>query len=65
MIKIDLFGALRQGFNNIYQRDGFYRQTGIVLAGLVPETGIQYTLFDDPAKIEKMARVYSAVDELS
>ncbi len=62
---IDLFVALRQGFNNIYQRDGFYRQTGIVLAGLVPEAGIQYTLFDDPAKIEKMARVYNAVDELS
>ena len=62
---IDLFGALRQGFNNIYQRDGFYRQTGIVLAGLVSEAEVQYTLFDDPAKIEKMARVYSAVDELS
>ena len=62
---VALFGALRQGFNHIYHKDGFYRQTGIVLAGLVAETGIQYTLFDDPAIIEKMARVYSAVDELS
>ncbi len=62
---IDLFGPLRQGFNHIYQRNGFYRQTGVVLAGLVPETGIQYTLFDDTAKIEKMARVYNAVDKLS
>jgi len=62
---IDLYGPLREGFNHIYQRTGFYRQTGVVLAGLVPETGIQYTLFDDTTKIEKMARVYNAVDKLS
>ncbi len=62
---VDLFGPLREGFNHIYQLNGFYRQTGIVLAGLVSEAGIQYTLFDDPARIEKMARIYNAVDELS
>jgi DNA polymerase-4/DNA polymerase V len=61
----DLLGPLREGFNNIYQRNALYRQTGIVLAGLVSENGIQYTLFDDPARIEKMARVYNTVDELS
>lgn len=61
----DLFGPLREGFDHIYQRNYFYRQTGIVLAGLVSEAGLQYTLFDDPARIEKMARIYSAVDEVS
>jgi len=61
----DLFGPLKKGFNHIYQRNSFYRQTGIVLVGLVSEAGIQYTLFDDPARIEKMARIYSTVDELS
>jgi hypothetical protein len=61
----DLFGPLRDGFNHIYQQTCFYRQTGIVLAGLVSEAGIQYTLFDDPGRIEKMARIYNAVDELS
>jgi len=61
----DLFGLLREGFKRIYRHDTFYRQTGIVLAGLVPETGLQYTLFDDPARIEKMSRIYHAVDELS
>jgi DNA polymerase-4/DNA polymerase V len=61
----DLFGPLRQGFDHIYRRKQFYRQTGIVLAGLGSDTVIQYTLFDDPARIEKMARIYSAVDELS
>ena len=61
----DLLGPLREGFNHVYQGNAFYRQTGIVLAGLVSEKGIQYTLFDDPARIEKMAKVYNAVDELS
>lgn len=62
---VDLFGPLRQGFEHVYQQHSYYRQTGVVLAGLVPESGVQYTLFDDPAKIEKMGRIYSAVDELS
>jgi DNA polymerase-4 len=61
----DLLRPLREGFNNIYQRNALYRQTGVVLAGLVSEKGIQYTLFDDPARIEKMARIYNTVDELS
>ncbi len=61
----DLLGALREGFKRIYQRNASYRQTGIVLSGLVSEKGIQYTLFDEPSKIEKMSRVYNTVDELS
>jgi len=61
----ELFGALREGFRTLYRFDALYRQTGVVLAGLVPEEGIQHSLFDDVAKIEKMARVYRAVDILS
>jgi DNA polymerase IV len=61
----DLFGPLRQGFNHMYQPGGFYRQTGVVLAGLVSDTGIQYSLFDDPIRMERMSRMYRAVDQLS
>ncbi len=61
----DLFGPLREGFHHIYQPGVLYRQTGVVLAGLVPEASVQYTLFDDPGRIEKMGRVYQAVDRLS
>lgn len=62
---MDLFGPLREGFDRIYQPGGFYRQTGVVLSGLMEHTGVQYTLFDDATKIEKMASVYSTVDKLS
>jgi DNA polymerase-4 len=62
---VELFGPLRRGFEQVYRPRTLYRQTGVVLAGLVSEAGTQYTLFDDAAKIEKMAKIYECVDELS
>jgi len=61
----ELFKALTEGFHELLRPAARYRQTGVVLAGLVPATDIQYTLFDDIARIEKMARIYQAVDLLS
>ncbi len=61
----ELYSSLREGFRALYRSNALYRQTGVVLAGLVPEEGIQHSLFDDMAKIEKMTRVYEAVDTLS
>ncbi len=60
-----LFSLLKEGFNAIYQPLTLYRQTGVVLARLIQEDKIQYGLFDDTAKIEKMSRIYGAVDALS
>jgi DNA polymerase-4 len=62
---VELFGPLRQVFRHVYQPLVLYRQTGVVLASLIAESGVQYTLFDDTAKIEKMARVYDTVDRIS
>jgi len=56
---------LREGFRHLYRKGKLYRSTGVVLASLVPDSNIQYSLFDDVAKIEKTARIYSALDELS
>ena len=61
----NLFNALREGFNYVYNSSELYRQTGVVLAGLVSENNIQHTLFDDIVKIEKLEKMYGAVDELS
>ena len=60
-----LFNLLREGFDHIFRSNTLYRQTGVVLAGLIAETSVQYTLFDDTAQIEKMSKVYDAVDILS
>jgi hypothetical protein len=62
---VELFGVLRQGFEKVFESQALYRQTGVVLGGLVAEAGVQYTLFDDTTKIAKMARIYECVDELS
>jgi DNA polymerase-4/DNA polymerase V len=61
----ELFEPLREGFNHIFETYIPYRLTGVVLAGLMPENRAQYSLFDDPAKIEKMAKIYHGVDELA
>ncbi len=61
----DLSGPLREGFRYVFRRGVPYRQTGVVLGGLVPEGSLQFTLFDDTRRIEKMTRVYEAVDRLS
>jgi DNA polymerase-4 len=61
----ELFGPLREGFRHLYRQQTPYRLTGVVLAGLGPESGVQHSLFDDLARIEKMTRVYGALDELS
>ncbi len=61
----ELFELLRAGFRRLYQPKTSYRQTGAVLGGLVAESGVQYSLFDDTTKIEKMARIYASIDEIS
>jgi DNA polymerase-4/DNA polymerase V len=62
---VEMFDSLREGFGQVYEPRALYRQTGVVLGGLAAEAGTQYSLFDDTAKIEKMARIYACVDELS
>jgi DNA polymerase-4 len=61
----ELFSSLREGFGRSYRRGVLYRQTGVVLAGLVSEGRVQYSLFDDAARVERLSRVYGVVDEIS
>ena len=49
----------------MYQRHDLYRATGVVLMDLVQDTRIQYSLFEDPLKAEKIRELYEAVDALS
>ncbi len=61
----ELFGLLREGFAQLYQPRALYRQTGVVLAGMVAESSVQYSLFEDTTKVEKMARIYESIDRIS
>ena len=62
---VELFELARTGFQQLYQAEALYRQTGVVLSGLVAENSVQYSLFDDTTKIEKMARIYESIDRIS
>ena len=62
---VELFELLREGFRHIFRPDTLYRQTGVVLAGLIEEKGRQFSLFDDTTKIEKMEKIYESIDRLS
>ncbi len=62
---LELIELLREGFGRVFEPHGLYRQTGVVLAGLVPEGSVQYGLFDNRARIDKMSRIYGSLDQLS
>jgi DNA polymerase-4 len=61
----ELFDLLRDGFVRLFDPKSLYRQTGVVLAGLVEEKSVQYSLFEDTARIEKMAKIYESIDLIS
>lgn len=61
----ELFEFLRKGFHEIYNPSLLYRQTGIILTGLIPLERVQYSLFDDLRRVEKMERLYCVVDGVS
>jgi len=62
---VEIFDLLRSGFRHLFRLKTLYRQTGVVLCGLVEEKNLQYSLFDESVKIEKMARIYESVDRIS
>ncbi|MHB8910910.1 MAG: DNA polymerase Y family protein [Syntrophales bacterium] len=62
---MELSNLLRALFNSLYHRHDLYRATGVVLIDLVEDTRIQYSLFEDPLKAEKIRELYEAVDTLS
>ncbi|MBN1380962.1 MAG: DNA polymerase IV [Deltaproteobacteria bacterium] len=62
---LELVGTLEEMFDVLYGQGERYRATGIVLIDLAPHTQIQYSLFEDAVKAEKIRELYHAVDELS
>ncbi len=61
---IEICGLLRSMFDRVYRRGVPYRSTGVILTGLEPAGARQLSLFEPAVKIEKMERLYRAIDEL-
>ncbi len=62
---LELSGMLRELFSACYRPRELYRATGVILADLVADACIQYSLFDDPVQAERVRDVYDAADELA
>ncbi|TRZ74473.1 MAG: DNA polymerase IV [Deltaproteobacteria bacterium] len=62
---LELSPLLQELFDGLYEEKEIYRSTGIVLVDLVPDTAVQYSLFEDPLKAEKIRQLYEAADTLS
>lgn len=60
---IVLSSILRKAFEELYIPNTYYTQTGILLLELSEKT--QYSLFDDAVKIEKIERLYNAIDKIN
>lgn len=61
---LELSHLLQELFDQIYDGKEIYRATGIILLDLVPDTPVQYSLFEDPVKAEKIRQLYEAADTL-
>lgn len=61
----DMIGLMRQIFEKIFSSRKLYRSTGIILANLIPEKGLQPSLFEPTIKIQKLTQLYEAVDKMS
>jgi len=62
---LELSPLLQELFDQLYEEKDIYRSTGIVLVDLVPDAPVQYSLFEDPLKAEKIRQLYEAADILS
>jgi DNA polymerase-4/DNA polymerase V len=61
---LDLSLLLQELFDQLYDEKDLYRATGIILLDLVSDTPVQYSLFEDPVKAEKIRQRYEAADAL-
>lgn len=62
---IEITGLIKDVFEKLYCRDTLYRSTGLVLAALSTNDKLQYSLFDDPVRIENIREIYDTTDEIN
>jgi DNA polymerase-4/DNA polymerase V len=62
---LELSPLLKELFDQLCDGKELYRATGVILLDLVPDTHIQYTLFENPVRAEKIRQLYEAADTLS
>lgn len=62
---VEIVSLVRAAFDELYRPRTPYRATGVTLLGLGPDDTVQASLFDAPLRIERMRKLYTAVDALA
>ena len=62
---MDLSDLIRTSFDSLYRKDILYRATGVVLMEMCSDLPVQYSLFDDAVRVDKVMSLYEAMDEIS
>jgi DNA polymerase-4 len=63
-IPVDIIGSIKDGFNSLFKKGVLYRSTGVVLWNLGEESELQPDLFNSHIRIEKMNKIFDAVDHI-
>ncbi len=61
----DMSHILRKLFKKIFKPGVEYRSTGVIMTDLTAIKSLQQSLFEPPLHLEKMQKVFNAVDKLS
>jgi len=59
---LDFTGLCSRLFDALFVENAEYRATGVLLSDILPEGADNRTLFDDPAKIAKIADISKSID---
>jgi DNA polymerase-4/DNA polymerase V len=62
---MDLADLTRAAFDDLYRKGILYRATGVILMEMWPDSPVQYSLFDDAIRVDKICTLYEAIDEIS
>jgi len=62
---LELSPLVRESFFKLYRPDTLYRATGVVLMDLFSCFPLQYSLFDEVTKAEKIRLLYEAADKIN
>ena len=61
---MELSDPTRKAFLTLFRKGVYYRATGVVLMEMGADLPVQYSLFDDSVRVDKVRSLYEAMDEI-
>jgi len=62
---LKIVSAAISGLRSIYRRDCIYKKAGVIVSGIVPQSQVQLSTFDDIKDLDRRHRLMQAVDAVN